>query len=107
MLTAAPCIWWTGWSGICWKNIPACSGKNWWPVILMFITRQEVAGAIEEIEQLAHQGLLFAGDPLGGAWEPPGHRIVKALCLHLAHYLQLEMQLLFCRAGLFSVSLRD
>jgi len=67
-------------------------------------SRQEVAEAIEEIEQLVHQGLLFAGDPLGGSWQPPGHRIVKALCLHLAHTCNLKCSYCFAGQGSFGES---
>lgn len=67
-------------------------------------SRQEVAEATEEIEQLVQEGLLFTGDPLGGSWEPPGHQIVKALCLHLAHTCNLKCRYCFAGQGAFGES---
>ncbi|MFZ5591508.1 MAG: thioether cross-link-forming SCIFF peptide maturase [Bacillota bacterium] len=56
-----------------------------------------LTGALEEIQQLIAQGLLYSPDPLGGHYEPPRTGVVKALCLHLAHDCNLACR--YCFAG--------
>lgn len=57
----------------------------------------DVREALAEIRELIDRRILFAPDPLGGDYSPPGENIVKALCLHLAHDCNLSC--LYCFAG--------
>ena len=60
-------------------------------------SEQEVLGALDEIRQLQKEGLLFSADPMQGKNYLPGERVVKALCLHLAH--DCNMMCRYCFAG--------
>ncbi|MGQ9826019.1 MAG: 4Fe-4S cluster-binding domain-containing protein, partial [Desulfotomaculales bacterium] len=62
---------------------------------------EEVAGALAEIEQLVREGVLFSEDPLDGSWNPPEEKVVKALCLHLAHDCNLRCRYCFGAQGAF------
>lgn len=61
----------------------------------------EVREALEEIDVLVADGLLFSSDPLGGSYTPPGHSVVKAMCLHLAHDCNLACRYCFAGQGKF------
>ncbi len=63
--------------------------------------RREVEEALAEVEELVREGLLFSPDPLDGAYTPPSRKIVKALCLHLAHDCNLACCYCFAGQGKF------
>lgn len=62
--------------------------------------RSEVAGAIEELEGLRAQGLLFSDDSDLREFEPP-ESPVKSLCLHIAHDCNLHCDYCFAEGGPF------
>jgi uncharacterized protein len=60
-------------------------------------TQEEINEAQGEVQQLIKEGLLFSQDSLKGLYRPPEDRVVKALCLHLAHGCNLACR--YCFAG--------
>ncbi|WP_066634129.1 thioether cross-link-forming SCIFF peptide maturase [Desulfolucanica intricata] len=63
---------------------------------------KEILEALDEIEQLEKEGLLFSADPLHGTtYNPPADGVVKALCLHLAHDCNLRCRYCFAGQGKF------
>lgn len=61
----------------------------------------EIEEAIDELEELRQEGSLFATDPLDGCYEPKQEKIIKALCLHLAHDCNLACRYCFAGQGKF------
>ncbi len=58
---------------------------------------QEVREARREIDQLIDDELLFSRDNFKEGYSPPKNRILKALCLHLAH--DCNLRCVYCFAG--------
>lgn len=57
--------------------------------------------AVEEIESLVKEGLLFSEDPYKNKYEPLPGGIIKALCLHLAHDCNFRCRYCFAGQGHF------
>lgn len=63
------------------------------------VTAEEIAGVLEDIEQLKAQGKLFAEDHYKGIAKEFKNRqsVIKAMCLHVAHDCNLSCT--YCFAG--------
>jgi uncharacterized protein len=62
-------------------------------------SQEEINEARSEVQQLIKEGLLFSQDFLKGLYRPPENRVVKALCLHLAHSCNLACRYCFADKG--------
>lgn len=62
---------------------------------------EEVEEALAEIEQLKEEGLLYSPDPYPEGYSRTGESVLKALCLHLAHWCNLGCRYCFAGQGRF------
>jgi uncharacterized protein len=62
---------------------------------------ETVEEALDEVEKLVEQGLLFSSDETGRYYNPGENAVVKAMCLHLAHDCNLRCRYCFAGQGPF------
>ena len=66
------------------------------------VTREELEGCFEDIEDLKAEGKLFSPDnfePMAGKLKEKSAGVVKALCLHIAHTCNLNCSYCFASQG--------
>ena len=66
------------------------------------VTREELEGCFEDIEELKAEGKLFSPDnfePMAGKLKEKSAGVVKALCLHIAHTCNLNCSYCFASQG--------
>ena len=66
------------------------------------VTREELEGCFEDIEELKAAGKLFSPDnfePMAGKLKEKSAGVVKALCLHIAHTCNLNCSYCFASQG--------
>ena len=66
------------------------------------ITREEIAGCLDQIQALRDGGQLFTPDvyaPMAGSFKEKSAGIIKALCLHVAHTCNLNCSYCFASQG--------
>ena len=66
------------------------------------VTREELEGCFEDIEELKVEGKLFSPDnfePMAGKLKEKSAGVVKALCLHIAHTCNLNCSYCFASQG--------
>ncbi len=61
----------------------------------------EIEETLDELDALVERDLLFSADPLAGVYEPVEQKMMKALCLHLAHDCNLGCRYCFAGQGKF------
>jgi uncharacterized protein len=62
---------------------------------------ETVEEALNEVEKLKEQGLLFSNDEIGREYRPGDNAVIKAMCLHLAHDCNLRCRYCFAGQGPF------
>lgn len=86
-----------------WELLDDCRELNKTELIDKYKDRYnpaDIEEALNEVNQLIKEGMLFSEDPLGGKYEPQGS-VVKALCLHVAHDCNLRCRYCFAGQGPF------
>ena len=69
------------------------------------VTREEILGCFDDLEELREQGKLFTPDTFGamaGELKERSAGVVKALCLHIAHTCNLNCSYCFASQGKYN-----